>query len=179
MAGETVIEVYDPLSCSLGEAVRVTEFWRLVQQGAPDDCWPWTAYTDDDGYGLFFFAGRMRGAHELALTFTTGEVRLPQLDTCHACSNPPCCNPSHLRFDTRKSNVADSVAAGTATSRRVLTDAEVRLIRERRAAGASQDDLAAQYGVSASMVSQIVNGKKRAAAGGPVAIARSYNRRIA
>jgi hypothetical protein len=158
-------------------AARVTEFWRNVQTGRPDECWPWTGYAEE-GYGLFFFEGRMRPAHELALTFTTGEVRLAELDTCHGCHNPPCCNPQHLRFDTRQSNVNDTVAAGRnhhPTPK--ITDDQVRLIRERRAAGAAQQDLAQQYGVSDAYISTIVNGKVRAAAGGPIATSRRYHRK--
>lgn len=159
-------------------AAKVTEFWKLVQVQGEDECWPWTGYLNEDGYGEFFFLGRMRGAHELALTFTTGETRGPSLDTCHACSRPVCCNPKHLRFDTRRSNVGDMFRAGRNPHvPRVLTDADVRTIRERRARGAAQEDLAAQYGVSDSLVSMIVNGKKRLAAGGPIASARTYSRR--
>ena len=91
---------------TLAEAVTVSRFWRLIDQRDPAECWPWTGDTDK-GYGVFYYQGRMRRAHELALSFTTGEQRLPDLDTCHSCDNPICCNPAHLRFDTRRSNVAD------------------------------------------------------------------------
>lgn len=156
--------------------MRVTEFWMSVTRGEPDECWPWTGYAED-GYGRFFWDGRMVGAHELALTFTTGERRLPELDTCHSCNNPPCCNPRHLRFDTRQGNVDDMVLAGRAAKPNLrISDETVRLIRKRRAAGANQEDLAAQYGCSASWISMIVNGRKRAAAGGPI-IPRQYNRK--
>ena len=158
---------------------RVTEFWMTVDRGGPDDCWPWTGY-EEEGYGQFYLNDRMVGAHELAVTFTTGEIRLPDLDTCHSCGNPPCCNPKHLRFDTRQSNVDDMVRMGrhhTSASR--LSDEDVQLIRRRRAAGAVQDDLAAQYGVSASYISQIVNGLARRAAGGPIPAVRHYRKKSA
>jgi hypothetical protein len=155
---------------------RVTEFWMQVNRGLPSECWPWTGYSED-GYGRFFWNGRMVGAHELAVTFTTGEVRLPELDTCHSCGNPICCNPAHLRFDTRRSNVDDAVQMGRHhRPESHLTDEDVRTIRSRRAAGASQKDLAEQFGVSQSFVSMVVNGKKRAAAGGPIASNREYRR---
>ena len=119
----------------------------------------------------------MVGAHELALTFKSGEVRLPNLDTCHSCDNPPCCNPRHLRFDTRQSNVDDMVRAG---HHHRVPDALVRLIRERRAAGAAQADLAFQYGVSQAFVSNVINGRTRREAGGPIGtIRRRFERSAA
>ena len=100
-----VAEHPDP---SLAEAVSVSRFWRLVDRRGTHECWPFTGYFDEAGYGAFTDeAGRRRPAHELALSFTTGEVRHPDLDTCHSCDNPRCCNPEHLRFDTRQSNVDD------------------------------------------------------------------------
>ena len=157
-------------------ARRVTEFWSRVSQGKPDDCWPWTGYTED-GYGRYFFGGRMVGAHELAVTFTTGERRADSLDTCHSCNNPICCNPRHLRFDTRRSNVEDMDAAG----RRVnttprLTAEKVETIRIRRAHGAKQQDLADDYGVTNGLISQIVRGRRWASAPGPIETERKYNR---
>lgn len=162
-------------------ARRVTEFWSNVDAtGGPDVCHLWTGYVNEDGYGMFFWDGRMVGAHELAVTFTTGEIRLPELDTCHSqnCVTRLCCNPAHLRFDTRQSNVDDAVAMGrNHRFPRRLDDATVCLIRRRREAGANQDDLAVHYDISASYVSQIVNGLARLEAGGPIADGRKYTRR--
>lgn len=160
-----------------GDLQRVTEFWMSVDRRGNDECWPWTGYTNEDGYGEFFFGGRMVGAHELAVTFTTGELRLPQLDTCHSCGNPPCCNPGHLRFDTRQSNVDDTVRMGRLYRPQRISDDDVRLIRRRREAGAAQQDLAEQFGVSESYISQIVNGLARREAGGPVGTVRQYRRK--
>ena len=56
----------------------------------------------------------MHGAHELAVTFTTGEIRDPALDTCHRCNSPPCCHPRHLSFASRLQNVADMHEHGRA-----------------------------------------------------------------
>lgn len=159
---------------------RVTEFWMAVQRAGDDECWPWTGYVNEDGYGGFFFGGRMVGAHELAVTFSTGEVRLPQLDTCHSCGHRVCCNPRHLRFDTRQSNVGDTVRMGRNHRPQTrLTDADVRLLRERRAAGAAQIDLAEQFGISQGLVSMIINGHRRIEAGGPIATRRNYKRSAA
>lgn len=49
-----------------------------------------------------------------------------------------------------------------------LTDEQVRKIREMRAAGAPQDELAEYFGVSQAHVSRIVLGRQRKTAGGPI-----------
>ena len=160
---------------ALAEAVTVSRFWRLVDQRGPDECWPWLGDKDDD-YGVFYYDGRMRRAPELAMSFTTGERRIPQLDTCHSCDNPPCCNPAHLRFDTRLSNVRDMHERGRANPTSKLTAEDVVLIRERRASGARQKDLAEQFGISDGMVSEIVRGIRWQSAGGPIQSERKYHR---
>lgn len=160
----------------LADAVSTTRFWSLVQRGDPSDCWPWGGDTDRNGYGVFVFQGKKYGAHELALSFTTGEARIPKLDTCHSCDRPDCVNPAHLRFDTRRANVADMIARGRAPRPGRLTDAEIVTIRERRAAGARQIDLARDFGVTNGHISMIVRGKQWADAGGPIETERRYTR---
>jgi hypothetical protein len=160
-------------------AVKVTEFWMLVDRRGRDDCWPFTGYINEDGYGAFYIDGRMVGAHELALTFTTGERRLPHLDTCHSCTGSrSCCNPRHLRFDTRQSNVDDTVRAGRNHRRPGLSDGNILVIRLRREAGAAQQDLAAQFNVSDGYISLLVRGLTRPDLGGPIQTKRgAYQRR--
>jgi hypothetical protein len=156
----------------LAEAVQVTRFWRSVAIGKDDECWLWQGSMNRE-YGEFFYGGRMRPAHELALSFSVGEVRPKGFDTCHSCDTPPCCNPHHLRFDTRQSNVDDMyernrAPLGEAHPQAKLTNAIVREIRERRASGARQVDLATHYGVSSAYISDIVNGLVWQDAGGPI-----------
>jgi hypothetical protein len=107
------------------------------------------------------------------VTFSTGEIKDPVLDTCHSCDDPPCCNPGHLRFATRLENVADMYERGRARVGSAhpfarLTEAAVVEIRVRRANGAMQKTLAADYGVSDAYVSEIVNGLVWRHAGGPI-----------
>ena len=156
-------------------AAKVTEFWNLVDVKGADECWLWTGYIEK-GYGQFYLADAMRGAHELAVTFTTGEVRGEGMDTCHSCHNPPCCNPSHLRFDTRAANVADMLKAGRSNFHTAITPDVIQEISERRERGASQKRLAMEYGVSDGYISEIVRGKRRADVGGPIQTKRVYRR---
>lgn len=162
---------------SLRDAVDVSRFWGMVDRRGTDECWRWLGYLDDDGYGIFQWQGKRVGAHALALSFTTGEVRPTGADTRHACDNPPCVNPHHLQFGSRVENVRDMLNRGRAARPGKLTDAQVVEIRERRAAGARQIDLAAQYGVSDGQISMIVRGKRWASVGGPIEEDRSQYRK--
>jgi hypothetical protein len=154
----------------------VTVFWLTVGVDCVDKCWIWGGYIEN-GYGRFFDGSRMRGAHELALEWYSGERRGDGLDTCHNCNTPLCCTPHHLRFDTRASNVADMLAADTHNPNRKLSDDDVRVIRERAEAGASGRSLAATYGVSESLVTEIVRGNRRPGAGGPIRTTHGNTRR--
>jgi hypothetical protein len=160
-------------------AMFATRFWTKVDRTAgPLGCWPWIGYQED-GYGRCYWQNRMFGAHELAVTFTTGEARQPGMDTCHLCDNPICCNPDHLRFDTRQGNVDDAVARnrqarGETSGSSKLGEPDVVLIRERSAAGALQNDLAGEYGVSSAAISMIVRGKRWAHVGGPIRRSASH-----
>lgn len=162
---------------TLRDAVDVTRFWNLVDRQAEDECWEWQGYLDKDGYGLFQWQGKRVGAHVLALSFTTGEIKAEGLDTRHSCDNPPCVNPNHLTFGTRLENVHDMISRGRAARSGKLTDAQVIEIRERRAAGARQMDLAKQYGVSDGQISMIVRGKRWSDVGGPIENDRSQYRK--
>ena len=176
LTSERRCRAQDPHS-DYAQAVQVSRFWRLVSVAEENECWKWTGDTDRNGYGVFCLDGRRRPAHELALSFTTGEKRHPSLDTCHSCDNPPCCNPNHLRFDTRRSNVGDMVQRGrAATPNRKLTDEQIIIIRERRALGARQKDLAHQFGISDGQVSTIVRGIQWRHIGGPIQTKRKYSR---
>lgn len=140
-------------------------------------------YRDDNGYGQFQWEGRMVGAHELALTFSTGETRLPNLETCHSCHNPTCVNPEHLRFGTRQDNVNDAIAAdrharGSRHGHARLTESDVVVIRERAQAGAPNATLAEAFGITSSLVSMIVSGKRWTHAAGPIRSTHG-NRKVA
>lgn len=158
---------------SLAEAVTVSRFWRSVDVRGENECWFWRGDQDGKGYGVFTYHGRVRPAHELSRSFAVGELRPHGFDTCHSCDVPLCCNPLHLRFGTRQSNVDEMwdrgrASQGEARPNAKLTNERVREMRERRALGARQCDLALDYGVSIGLVSEVVNGLRWQDAGGPI-----------
>lgn len=152
--------------------IQVTRFWKLVKKSSVDQCWEWLGDTDKNGYGIFVFMGKRRGAHELALSFTTGEKRFEGYVTRHSCDNPICCNPEHLQFGTPQENVSDMLTRGRSAnwtrSSNKLTPQLVEELRIRRDNGAPQSILAKQYGVSEAYVSEIVRGLTWKDAPGPI-----------
>lgn len=177
MAGETRRNPNRHAHAEYRDAVDVSRFWSLVNKGGEDECWHWQGDVDRDGYGVFVFHGRKAGAHEYALSFTTGEKRGHRLDTRHSCDNPPCVNPKHLSFGTRKENVGDMLERGRGPRGGRLSDSQIIEIRERRKAGARQIDLAKQYGISDGQVSMIVRGLRWADVGGPIEAKQSQYRK--
>ena len=83
-------------------------FWRWVQIGEPDECWPWLGHVRRSGYPGFNFGGRAFGAHRLALVISTGENPVG-MHACHSCHNRSCCNPAHLHWGTALENVHESL----------------------------------------------------------------------
>jgi predicted XRE-type DNA-binding protein len=91
------------------------------------------------------------------------------LKVLHTCDVRNCVNPAHLWLGTQADNVADCVTKGRASNgahvhrgsrhgNSKLTEAVVAEIRQRYAAGGvSQQTLANHFGVSQSVVSELVN----------------------
>lgn len=145
-------------------------FWQYIDVGDWDACWEWTGSRHKQGYGQFVLyepSKRNVLAHRMAWEqFWRRPLRQWAL---HQCNNPPCCNPLHIYDGTPAQNTADSVAAGTysllpggkavgeAAGNAKLTDQAVRDIRRRYAeGGVSQQQLADEYGVNQTKISDVV-----------------------
>lgn len=88
-------------------ATVARRFWSKVARLGADECWPWLAFRDRDGYGRFSIGGTDMSAQRAAWALTSGEI--PKgLHVLHDCDNPPCCNPAHLFLGTHADNMKDS-----------------------------------------------------------------------
>lgn len=145
----------------------VDGFWSLVDKSCPEDCWVWTKRRHRDGYGLLTWCGRDAQAHRVAYGLTHGPIP-DGLLVMHACDNPPCCNPSHLRLGTYADNRADMVAKGRGRSNPVrgarncnakLNDDLVRELRAAWHAGESLKSIAKRTGLAVGTVHPMLHGR--------------------
>lgn len=83
-------------------------FWSKVAVLEGDDCWEWVAATSPNGYGKFWYEGRMQCAHRVAYTLTYGDPG-QCLVVDHLCRNTTCVNPAHLEAVTQEVNVGRAV----------------------------------------------------------------------
>ena len=79
-------------------------FWDKVDKSG--DCWMWTAYKDQKGYGRFGIGSKLYSAHRLSYEWSYGDFD-KKLCVCHTCDNPGCVNPEHLWLGTRRDNNID------------------------------------------------------------------------
>lgn len=94
----------------------IEKFWSIPNIIGLDDCWIWTRFLDDWGYGSIWFKsdGRRRRvpAHRFAYAVSKGHVPGPKTFILHTCDNPACVNPAHLRLGTPQDNSTDMCRKG-------------------------------------------------------------------
>jgi hypothetical protein len=162
-----------------------SRFWSKVDKtpghGPDGACWIWTASIAATGYGEYRSdSGRTVSVHRHVFKSIHGPLTREQF-VCHACDNRACLNPDHLWLGSAADNSRDAMMKGRTAKGDThgwklhpekiprgfqlghtrLTDDEVRLMREAYCCGTSQLELASMYGVHKSMVSLIVNFKRR------------------
>lgn len=149
-------------------------FWAKVEQ--TDDlfsCWLWQGGKYRDGYGacrwLHPVVGRsvMDVAHRVAYFLTHQE--LPEC-VRHTCDTPACVRPEHLRGGTQADNIRDAQIKGRLSRgpRSRFSKETVVKIRVAHSKGASEYQLAEEYGVHFTTVSRLVLGKTYRDYPGPI-----------
>lgn len=78
-------------------------FWAKVALPNEQGCMLWLGGTAV-GYGRFYLAGKMRGAHRLSYTLAYGPIP-DGLVLDHLCRTPACVRPDHLEAVTNSENL--------------------------------------------------------------------------
>lgn len=140
-------------------------YWAKVDQRGDDECWPWNAFRNQFGYGMFN-GGVEQLAHRFGYRLAYDDLGEGMI-VCHHCDNPPCQNPRHMYAGTPATNAADKArrgrvvvtpSPGEQNGRAKLTEEQVVRLRQLRAEGWTQSALALKFGVGQSQVGRIVRG---------------------
>lgn len=150
----------DPTDSGTGPRGFTAAFIAVAVNSATDDCIEWPYHRNRSGYGQVGRKGGSRLAHRVVLEEAVGPPPFPGAEAAHTpgiCHNPGCVNPRHLRWASRADNDADKAVDGTqqrGTQRWTakLTDDQVRRIR---VDPRQQSEIAADFGIAQSQVSNI------------------------
>ncbi len=84
-------------------------FWDKVNKDG-DNCWEWQAATRD-GYGMFWFNGKIVPAHRVSWELSFGKIP-SGMQVLHTCDNRKCVSPLHFFLGTQADNLQDAVNKG-------------------------------------------------------------------
>jgi hypothetical protein len=136
-------------------------FWNKVALTADKNrCWIWQGGLHRRGYGRIKIIAHYHLAHRIA--WFLFHNKHPEGNLLHSCDNPPCVNPNHLREGTLQENVADQMkrgrhVCGEKSPFAKLTESEVVEIRRLIPCGMLQKNIAKQFNMSESKISDIKN----------------------
>lgn len=185
---QTICSVPDCGGAPYGHGYCSRHYQRWVRHGAPekgstgkgapskwlkanlsfdeDVClvWPFARNVASGYPSVVVVDGCYDTGHRQMCRLTRGEPE-PGMDAAHSCGagHLGCVSPRHLRWATRSDNLQDALTHGTSNRGNAqgfgkLKPADVQTIYQRVEEGHKQADIAADYQIAQSMVSQIKNG---------------------
>jgi len=140
------------------EEEAIAQFHANCVRNEVTGCVEWTKGLFTSGYGALRWKGKIVKAHRLAYELSHGAIEACMC-ILHACDNPKCCSPDHLRQGTQKENTQDMLSRNRQAAK--LTELQVAEIRTKYASisDLTYAVLGAQYGVSNVTICKIVRYK--------------------
>jgi hypothetical protein len=137
-------------------------FWRHVDKKSDDECWPWTAFCDKDGYGKFRVGNTSIGAHRFSYMTFIGPLNEDQ-KLLHKCNNPPCVNPNHTKPGTHFENMEDRLKAGNYArgEKHPMAKFSDAAVLEIKASTETYRQISLRFGISESQIGNIKRGAQR------------------
>lgn len=132
------------------------------------DCWLWKGAHSDDNYPLIFL--KKRGTSLRRKVFEWAGRSIPQgVFIALTCTHANCLNPAHMKPVTKNASRKGQAASAGHVARVTLGKRnspfaklsmdKAREIRRRAGEGEKHPSIAQDYGVSASLVSQVALGR--------------------
>jgi hypothetical protein len=143
----------DPLATKRVIGDDEARWWSHVDRRGDGECWPWTAFIDDKGYGRFWLGDRLGYAPRWGYEHFVGPLPYEEMPdhTCHdprvctvphlECPHRACVNWHHLEPVTNRVNCLRG-------ARTKLSDATVAVLYDLWRRGAQADVLALSAGVN-------------------------------
>lgn len=152
----------------------VERFMSLLEGGKREgvECWEWPLSLNNKGYGQFQTGKGMVLAHRASWFIHHGEIP-DGMCILHRCDNRRCCRPDHLFVGTKADNNADMRSKGRHSTKEAnaatrgrskLSAEQIALLKQQALSGTPKRRLAKSFGISASHVARLIEGKTHASA---------------
>ena len=154
----------------MGRPFKNVTFWDRVNSQIKENhawgCLEFTGCKDECGYGRINRDGKLVRLHRAVWERDHGHIPAGMV-VMHSCDNPCCLEPEHLFLGTQAENVADMdrkgrrrTPIGSQQPQAKLTEASVRVVKQRLKDGATCAALAREYGVSDAAIRNVKKGRR-------------------
>lgn len=152
--------------------IVLASFWKKVESRlnknikklGDNECWPWIASINQEGYGQTSFLGKNAKAHRVVM-ICKDRIDFTEKQVLHSCDNRICCNPKHLRWGTNKENCIERIQRNESERKRLkeqgirrrkITKEQLIEMKKMFLSGTPKKRIAKYFNVSPQTISYII-----------------------